>query len=224
MYYLSGCLPSKPELRKSLLENNIGLLLTHISQKTKPENENWLWAADNACFSSNNWNSDAWLRWLESKDEPESALFATIPDVVGNHQETLAKWPIWSGRVRDMGYKPAFILQNGCTQETVPWEECSAVFVGGDTEWKLGQDAFQIVSEAKRRGVWVHMGRVNSLRRLRIAKSWGCNSVDGTYLAFGPDINTPKLVKMMQTVNSEQMLSYAEEKGIIASGWGKPSL
>jgi hypothetical protein len=47
------------------------------------------------------------------------------------------------------------------------------------------------------------MGRVNSLRRMVIAQSWGCDSVDGTFLAFGPDVNTPKLVKMVQSVNGQ---------------------
>ena len=30
------------------------------------------------------------------------------------------------------------------------------------------------------RGKWVHMGRVNSTRRIRYAASIGCDSVDGT--------------------------------------------
>jgi hypothetical protein len=38
--------------------------------------------------------------------------------------------------------------------------------------------------EARRRGVWTHMGRVNSERRLRYAALIGCQSADGTYLAF----------------------------------------
>jgi hypothetical protein len=38
------------------------------------------------------------------------------------------------------------------------------------------------------------MGRVNSLRRLRYAADIGCDSVDGTYLAFGPDQNLPTLL------------------------------
>ena len=37
------------------------------------------------------------------------------------------------------------------------------------------------------------MGRVNSLRRLRLAAADGYDSVDGTFLAFGPDVNLPRL-------------------------------
>jgi len=213
MLYLSGCLPSKPEMRQLLLNNAVGLMLTHVSQRHQPTDDDWIWAADNACFTGKTWDSSAWLRWLESKSNPSEALFATIPDVVGSHTETLAKWPLWSKQVKDLGYKIAFILQNGCTSLDVPWGECDAVFIGGNTEWKLGKEACLIVAEAKRRGHWVHMGRVNSLRRMQTAQMWGCDSVDGTYLAFGPDVNTPKLVKMMQQVNSEPVFAiemYAE--------------
>ena len=203
MFYLSGCLPSKPEMRQLLLDNNIGLMLTRVSQRHQPTEDSWVWAADNACFNGKTWDSVAWLRWLESKSNPSEALFATVPDVVGNHTETLAKWPLWSKQVKELGYKTAFILQNGCTPSEVPWDECDAVFVGGDTNWKLGGEAYLVVSEAKKRGHWVHMGRVNSLRRIQTAQMWGCDSVDGTYLAFGPDVNTPKLVKMMQRIDSE---------------------
>ena len=208
MFYLSGCLPSKPQMRQLLLDNNIGLLLTHISQRRKPMNENWVWAADNACFSSRNWDSVVWLRWLESQPNPQEALFATIPDIVGDHAGTFAKWPIWSKQVKDLGYKTAFILQNGCTSSEVPWDECDAVFIGGDTNWKLSVETHRLVAEAKRRNIWVHMGRVNSLRRLEIAQMWGCDSVDGTYLAFGPDVNTPKLVSMMQKANAEPVIPF----------------
>jgi hypothetical protein len=66
-----------------------------------------------------------------------------------------------------------------------------ALFIGGSTEWKLGAEARALAALAKNRGLWVHMGRVNSLRRLRYAADIGCDSVDGTYLAFGPDQNLP---------------------------------
>jgi hypothetical protein len=46
------------------------------------------------------------------------------------------------------------------------------------------------------------MGRVNSLKRMLIAKEWGVDSTDGTYLAFGPDVNTPKLVSMVQRIKN----------------------
>lgn len=67
-------------------------------------------------------------------------------------------------------------------------------FIGGSDGWKLGPHARALTAEAKRRGKWVHMGRVNSLKRFRYAESIGCDSCDGTYLRFGPDKNLPKLL------------------------------
>ena len=45
---------------------------------------------------------------------------------------------------------------------------------------QLGPEVEQLVAEARARNVWVHMGRVNSLRRLVYAASIGCDSIDGT--------------------------------------------
>lgn len=218
MIYLSGCLPSSPHIRKLLLDNNVGLLLTHVSQRNQPSDGKWVWAADNACFTAQNWDKNAWLRWLESKNDPTSALFATIPDVVGDHAATLKRWPQFQKQVAELGYVPAFILQNGCTANDVPWDECGAVFIGGDTTWKLSEQAFRIVIEARSRGHWVHMGRVNSLRRLQIAQSWGCNSVDGTYLAFGPDVNSIRLIEMMRRIASQPALDMFSKSPILSVG------
>ena len=210
MLYLSGCLPSNQSIRQLLLDNNIGLLLTHVSQRNLPTDDRWIWAADNACFSSK-WESSSWLRWLEKKNNPQDALFATVPDSVADHKKTLEMWPQWLRRVTDLGFKPAFILQNGCIPDEVPWDECEAVFIGGSTEWKLGIEAEAIVREAKRRKKWIHMGRVNSLRRMTIAAHFGCDSVDGTYLAFAPDHNALRLVSMMKRIEVEPSLFGYEE-------------
>lgn len=52
--------------------------------------------------------------------------------------------------------------------------------IGGSTGWKLGPAARALVCEAKRRGQWVRMGRVNSLKRIAYAAEIGCDSIDGT--------------------------------------------
>ena len=40
-------------------------------------------------------------------------------------------------------------------------------------------------------GKWVHVGRVNSWRRLDLVASWDVDSVDGTNLAFAPTPTAP---------------------------------
>ncbi|MEU9291279.1 hypothetical protein AB0D57_43345 [Streptomyces sp. NPDC048275] len=56
--------------------------------------------------------------------------------------------------------------------------------------------------KARERGLAVHMGRVNSRRRLRLAQAFGCTSCDGTYLAFGPDTNRPRLLAWMNELRA----------------------
>ena len=66
-------------------------------------------------------------------------------------------------------------------QASIPWGALGALFIGvAGTEFKLGPEIEQLVAEARARNIWVHMGRVKSLRRLAYAASIGCQSVDGT--------------------------------------------
>ena len=76
----------------------------------------------------------------------------------------------------------------------VPWDSFDVAFVGGTTDWKLGPHARALVAEAKSRGKAVHMGRVNSAKRMRYAAAIGCDSADGTYITFGPDRNLPHVL------------------------------
>lgn len=160
------------------------------------------WAADNGAFASwlngTPFDFDRWADWLAG--QPTSAMWAVVPDVVEDHDATIDQWITWAPLVRDLGHRPAFVLQNGCTPSAVP-ADADVVFVGGDTDWKLGPTARAIVGELRSR-CWVHMGRVNSLRRLLYAAAIGCDSVDGTYLAFGPDRNLPTLLGWLRRVNA----------------------
>lgn len=61
-------------------------------------------------------------------------------------------------------------------------------------EWKLGAAAAALTAAAVARGKRVHMGRVNSRRRMQAAADMGCASCDGTFLAFGPERNLPQLL------------------------------
>lgn len=151
------------------------------------------WALDNGCFSDA-WSETKWLATLERFKGHPDCLFAVVPDVVGDWKATNKLWAKWHGAVKNRGYKAAYVAQNGCYH--IP-TSADVLFIGGDTLWKLGAQARGLVAEAKRRGMHVHMGRVNSLRRLRYAADIGCDSADGTYLAFGPDKNLPQLISWL---------------------------
>ena len=64
----------------------------------------------------------------------------------------------------------------------IPWDDFDCLFIGGRDSFKEGPIVRAACAEARRRGKWVHMGRVNGLRRLLVALEFGVDSVDGTYL------------------------------------------
>jgi hypothetical protein len=153
-----------------------------------------VWCADNGAFSDK-FDEDKWWRFLQANaHRADTCAFAVAPDVVGDAEATLARSAQWLPRIRALGYPAAFVAQDGLEALEIPWSEFDCLFIGGTTEWKLGRHARRIAAEAKSCGKWLHMGRVNSERRFRYARAIGCDSVDGTYLTFGPDTNLPKLL------------------------------
>jgi hypothetical protein len=115
-------------------------------------------------------------------------------------------WRRWWSAPMRRGYRLAYVAQNGC--RSIP-AGAAAVFLGGDTAWKLGPEARSVARTAKRLGLWLHMGRVNSLRRLRYAASIGCDSVDGTFLTYGPDANLPRLLRFLRRANQPSLFDTA---------------
>lgn len=176
----------------AMLEGRIGYIDTPAQGNKRPADVKW--CADNACFSDR-WDETKWWAFLVANaHRATDCLFAVAPDVVADHEATLARSGPWLGRIRALGYPVAFVLQDGATSDTVPWDEFDVLFIGGSTEYKLGAQARAMIAEAKARGKWVHMGRVNSERRYEYARAIGCDSADGTYLTFGPDVNLPKVL------------------------------
>lgn len=183
---------SSPAVHDAMREGTIGFIDTPAQGNRRPEGV--VWCADNGCFSDR-WDEDRWWSFLVANaHRADMCLFAVAPDVVANAAATLARSAPWMPRIRALGYPVAFVAQDGQESLPVPWDSFDVLFVGGSTEWKLGRHARALVAEAKRRGVYVHMGRVNSERRWRYAEAIGCDSVDGTFLTFGPDVNLPKVL------------------------------
>lgn len=168
------------------------------------------WAADNGCFATPELYSDTWyLNWLAMMREYRSTcLFATAPDVLKDAAATIEKSVPMFVVLRKLGYPPALVAQDGLESLPVPWSGFECLFLGGSTEWKLSAAAAALAKEAKLRGKWVHMGRVNSLTRLRIAKRMLCDSCDGNYVAFGPDIHGPKMGRWVQAVSAQQVIDF----------------
>ena len=140
------------------------------------------WAADNDCFQG--LDAAAFVAMLDGIAGLPGCRFVTVPDVVGDARATARLFEQWEPALRRRGLPVGLVLQNGA--DAMPswldrtWPRLNAVFVGGDDRWKMSDAAATLVREAKRRGLWAHMGRVNTRRRIVYARSIGCDSIDGT--------------------------------------------
>jgi hypothetical protein len=185
---------------------NVGLLNTPNSSYLVHD---WpVWAADNGAFNAKTYVGDErWFAWLE-RMAPWSGncLFATAPDVVGDAQATLDRSLPWLPQIRALGYKAALVAQDGLEHLDVPWDAFDVLFIGGTDTFKLGPAAQGLMIEAKARGKNVHVGRVNSHKRLAYAAHFGADTADGTFLAKSPDVNLPRMQWWFTKLNRQPSL------------------
>lgn len=166
---------------------HIGQLLTPRTWKLNQIVEYGLtWAGDNDCFKGK-FNTDKFLDWLEvAKPYQDRCLFISCPDVVCDPVTTCRQFSAWHPVIKNLGYKPALVLQDGIQSNQIDWENLSTVFVGGSTEWKLSQDVIKLLVEAGERGKWRHIGRINSLQRMNHFWNYA-DSFDGTDYVYHPE-------------------------------------
>lgn len=206
MLYLSG------GITQTLLANprpDLGLMLSPgmgtFDSKRLEVAMRW-WAADNGRFAAPElWNAGDWLEWAASMRRwRDTCVFLVAPDVLRDAQATLELSVPFLPTIRQLGFKAAFVTQDGCGDELVPWDLIDCLFVGGSDEWKLGEPSYALVAKAKTLGKWTHMGRVNSLRRLIACSVSAFDSADGTYVKYGPDRRFPELCDWLDRVNGPQ--------------------
>lgn len=154
------------------------------------------WAADNGAFSG--FDEKAFLKLLLKLKGMDGCLFCACPDVVGNWQATSDLFGQWEQTIHGAGFPVAYVAQDGLLPEFVPWSQCESLFIGGSTDFKLSDDAGAIAAEAKRRGKWLHMGRVNTLRRIKRARAWNVDSIDGTAFSMYGDTYIPKALRWIR--------------------------
>lgn len=200
MKYLTGA--SGPAVRRIARRRGIGLIVqpgTGVAQIAHYP----YWAADNGCFNPDTYIGDArWLEWV-ARLPRAGCLFVVVPDVARQPDGTLggdpvATWARFSAlaeRVRALGFPVALAGQDGLEHMPNLAEQIAAadvLFLGGSTEWKTGA-ALDLVPVAHAAGRRVHMGRVNTAERYRLACAALVDSADGTFLAHGPDVNLVRL-------------------------------
>jgi hypothetical protein len=200
----------------------VGAMVTPRMRQLPPAGV-W-WAADTGLFNPATraaFDFDAYLAWLDAFDAERRSrcLFVTAPDVVREHEGTWL-WALWGrtlGRIRALGLPVAWIAQDGLQWGEVPWSDMDALFVGGSDDFKESV-GFQLLAEAKARGVWAHQGRVNFGRRFRANLLAGADSCDGTLLRFGRDANLPRLERWLRMVALPFPGQAAPEEGGLACG------
>lgn len=82
----------------------------------------------------------------------------------------------------------------------MPWGAIRCLFIGGSTEWKEGPHAARLMQEAHARGKWVHVGRVNTLRRYWWLSSLPVDSIDGTCFSKWPDKFIPWMLRRFEGI------------------------
>ena len=195
MLYLVS--PSTPMLRDMIRAGVFGAITTPATSYRIDGLP--VWAADNACGPSEQGNGvnypgdSKWAAWLDRMSPHASrCLFAVIPDVVGDAAATLERFGRLSGVAEALGYPVALAAQNGLEHMTVPWDQFGVLFLGGDTQWKLGLAAAALAREAIARGKRVHAGRVNGGGRFAYMCALGCSTADGKCINVAPDTNVAR--------------------------------
>jgi hypothetical protein len=156
------------------------------------------WGLDNDCFNHGEGfdpRAEWWPLVLElarlGVTPPPS--FVNAPDVVGDAAATWRTSAPWLGRIRRLGFPAALVFQDGIEATRIEWSAFDAVFIGGSDAWKsvnvgttkaaLSPTVCELIGEAKARGKYVHVGRVNGGSKYRSCSAAGADSCDGTFLA-----------------------------------------
>ena len=161
------------------LGREVEQLITPLTRRNAQQPER-MFAMDNGAFAR--FEAKGFLTML-AKHEARKDLcrFVTAPDVVGCARRTLECFRHWQPRLTK--WPVAFVCQDGQENLDIPWDNCSAVFIGGSTEWKMSNHAAAIVKASKAIGKWCHVGRINTPGRLEYFEGLGADSCDGTGLA-----------------------------------------
>jgi hypothetical protein len=163
--YLAGRFPGK-----------IGHLFSPGAQSGPYEFADY--ALDNGAFSAythgKEWDEAGWIKLLEwAKLSGQRPRWALVPDVVADRNGTLQRWEKYAPIAARYGWPLAFAVQDGMVPADVP-KEAEVIFVGGSTQWKW--DTVRDWCDAFER---VHVGRVNSYRRLWECHEAGAEGCDG---------------------------------------------
>lgn len=146
-------------------------------------NEGFRYALDNGAWSAYTqgrpFDEPAFLVALRAMGP--GADWTVLPDQVAGGHASLDLSLRWMRRVLDETPMALLAVQNGMEPSDVRAfiGPRVGIFVGGDTAWKL--DTLPTWCDLGRQlGAWVHVGRVNTARRIGACVRAGATSFDGT--------------------------------------------
>jgi len=148
-----------------------------------PRTEGFRYALDNgawtAHFSRIPWDQDAFLRTVTQLGA--GADFLVLPDIVGGGKASLKRSLTWLPYLLGSTRQLLIPVQDGMTvADVTPYIGGNiGIFVGGTTDWKL-RTIGQWGALAAQEKCYVHVGRVNTARRIARCHAAGVHSFDGT--------------------------------------------
>ncbi len=145
--------------------------------------EGFKYALDNGAWTAfqQGRRLDEGLFWKAVDKMGEGADWIVLPDIVAGGLRSLDYSLAWLNQLRGLPTPVLIAVQDGMAPEDVRelLGPNVGIFIGGTTEWKEAT-AVQWGALARRRNCYLHMGRVNSARRIAICAAAGASSFDGT--------------------------------------------
>jgi hypothetical protein len=175
MKILLDCSPNKIEEYSKRYNYNFGQLRTPLTSYSISGKQ---YGLDNGCFKR--FDRLTWRRLLKeakAQNEIDQPVFVCAPDIVGDARRTLELFDLFYEEIKPL--KACLVLQDGIGEFSIDWHKVDAVFVGGSDAFKISNEAINACKTAKILGKWVHVGRVNTVERV---KNWLglADSIDGS--------------------------------------------
>jgi hypothetical protein len=156
-----------------------------VSATGAHRNEGFRFMIDNGAWSffqeGRQWDERPFVALLHKLGGSPLCEGIIAPDIVGGGADSLRLSLRWIDRLLVLGPRVYLAVQPGIKSSDIErfLGDRVGVFVGGDSEWKE-RTAAGWASLARQCGARCHVGRVNTLSRLRIVAEAGVDSFDGS--------------------------------------------
>lgn len=141
------------------------------------------WCLDNGAWTAHQKNEpfDAAAFLTAYRQIGPGADFCILPDIVAGGLDSLAYSLLWREKLGDSLCPLLLAVQDGMAPADVGHlvGRYLGIFVGGTTKFKE-QTLPQWGRLARICGAYLHVGRVNTARRVKLCAMAGANSIDGT--------------------------------------------